>query len=258
MQVAGFVVALAGQGRNRRRGDRSRIDDAGVRDASAGRQATPSTSSASGGDRSHTVNISTMAAIVAAATGVRVAKHGNRAASSSCGSADVLEELGVAIDLSRRRVRVVLCRGGHRLLLCADLPPGTAARRRAAARTRRPDCLQFPRTADESGAADGERCGCRRSAYGGRARRCSGAARQPGARVSRRRWARRADHDHDVAGVGGQRGGRRHQVSLDPAVLGPQDCARPRTCAAPTPPITRPSCTDCCRVSGVRCAMRSC
>ncbi|MET9343584.1 anthranilate phosphoribosyltransferase [Nonomuraea sp. NPDC003804] len=52
-----------------------------------------------GGDRAHTVNVSTMAAIVAAAAGVRVVKHGNRAASSSCGAADVLEYLGIKLDL---------------------------------------------------------------------------------------------------------------------------------------------------------------
>jgi anthranilate phosphoribosyltransferase len=52
-----------------------------------------------GGDQAHTVNISTMAALVCAASGVPVVKHGNRAASSSTGTADVLEELGVAIDL---------------------------------------------------------------------------------------------------------------------------------------------------------------
>src|SRR5258706_5879765 len=52
-----------------------------------------------GGDRARTVDISTMGAIVAAAAGARVVKHGNRAASSACGAADVLEALGVVIDL---------------------------------------------------------------------------------------------------------------------------------------------------------------
>ncbi len=52
-----------------------------------------------GGDRSGSVNVSTMAALIAAGTGAHVVKHGNRAASSKCGSADVLEALGVAIEL---------------------------------------------------------------------------------------------------------------------------------------------------------------
>src|SRR4051794_19104627 len=52
-----------------------------------------------GGDRSHSINVSTMAAIVVAGAGVPVCKHGARAASSQCGTADVLEALGVAIEL---------------------------------------------------------------------------------------------------------------------------------------------------------------
>ncbi|TCJ31616.1 anthranilate phosphoribosyltransferase [Parafrankia sp. BMG5.11] len=52
-----------------------------------------------GGDHGGTVNISTMSAVVAAAAGARIVKHGNRSSSSRCGSADLLEQLGVAIDL---------------------------------------------------------------------------------------------------------------------------------------------------------------
>ena len=61
-----------------------------------------------GGDNKQTFNISTLAALVCASLGVRVAKHGNRAASSKCGSADILESLGVNISLSPNQARACL------------------------------------------------------------------------------------------------------------------------------------------------------
>jgi anthranilate phosphoribosyltransferase len=65
-----------------------------------------------GGDRSHSINVSTMAALVVAGAGVRVCKHGNRAASSSCGSADLLEALGVSIELPPEAVARCVAEAG--------------------------------------------------------------------------------------------------------------------------------------------------
>ena len=97
-QIAGFAVAL------RAKGETAAEIDGLVRAMLGYAQplqvAGPAVDTCgTGGDRAHTVNLSTLAALVVAGTGTRVGKHGNRAASSACGSADLLEELGVAIEL---------------------------------------------------------------------------------------------------------------------------------------------------------------
>ena len=100
-QIAGFVVALRAKGET--------VDElAGMLDAAmCEAKIVPLTDDersaaldvvGTGGDGSHSINVSTMAAIVAAGAGTPVCKHGNRSASSKCGTADVLELLGVAIE----------------------------------------------------------------------------------------------------------------------------------------------------------------
>jgi anthranilate phosphoribosyltransferase len=86
-----------------------------------------------GGDASNTFNISTAAALVAAAAGCRVAKHGNRAASSRCGSADVLEELGVRVSLDAAGVRRCVEQAGIGFIFAPAFHPAM----RHAAATRR-------------------------------------------------------------------------------------------------------------------------
>ncbi|MEW1957226.1 anthranilate phosphoribosyltransferase [Kineococcus sp. NPDC059986] len=102
-QLAGFLVAL------RAKGETSQ-ELTGLADAMLAHALPLSVPGpivdlvGTGGDRAHTVNISTMGSLVLAGAGHRVVKHGNRAATSSSGSADVLEALGVRLDLPPRRV----------------------------------------------------------------------------------------------------------------------------------------------------------
>jgi anthranilate phosphoribosyltransferase len=79
-----------------------------------------------GGDRAGTFNISTVSALVAAAAGVRVAKHGNRAASSHCGSADLLEAFGVKIDLDPEGVERCLEQAGIAFMFAPVFHPAAA------------------------------------------------------------------------------------------------------------------------------------
>jgi anthranilate phosphoribosyltransferase len=86
-----------------------------------------------GGDRAQTFNVSTVAALVVAARGLRVAKHGNRSVSSRCGSADVFEQLGVRIDAPPEVVERALDRAGIAFFFAPTFHPSM----RHAAPTRR-------------------------------------------------------------------------------------------------------------------------
>jgi anthranilate phosphoribosyltransferase len=98
VQIAGFIVALRAKGETN--------DELAALVRTLLRYAVPITvapgaidTCGTGGDRAGTINVSTMAALIASGAGARVVKHGNRAQSSDCGSADVLEALGIPIEL---------------------------------------------------------------------------------------------------------------------------------------------------------------
>lgn len=92
-----------------------------------------------GGDGSASFNVSTCAAFVAAGAGARVAKHGNRAMTSACGSADVLEALGAKIDLTPEQVRACIEQSGVGFMFAQSFHPAmkhvAASRREIAIRT---------------------------------------------------------------------------------------------------------------------------
>lgn len=124
-QLAAFLVALRAKGET--------VDEiVGFRDAILDHAVPLSVDPmaldivGTGGDRFGTVNVSTTASIVAAATGVPVIKHGNRAASSSSGSSDVLAALGIDLTLPPERVAEVLQRTGITFAFASAFHPGFA------------------------------------------------------------------------------------------------------------------------------------
>ena len=166
-QVAGFAVALRAKGET--------VDEvAGLADAMR-RRGTPLRVPGrlldivgTGGDRSMSVNISTMAAIVAAGAGATVVKHGNRSASSQSGSADVLEALGIRLDLPAPGGRGRRARSGITFCFAAAFHPAMRHAAVPAPRARHRHHLQLPRPAGQPGPARPPRpsgaptCGWRR------------------------------------------------------------------------------------------------
>ena len=122
-QVAGFAVALRAKGETAE-------EVAGLVEVMLAEAAPVSVTGrvvdtcGTGGDRLNTVNISTMAALVVAGAGVPVVKHGNRAASSASGSADVLEALGVVVDLPPAAVGPCVEKAGIAFCFAPVFHPG--------------------------------------------------------------------------------------------------------------------------------------
>jgi anthranilate phosphoribosyltransferase len=138
-QIAALLVALAMKGERPSEivGFARTMRDRAVKVVSSNRPVVDTCGT--GGDRAHTFNVSTIAALVVAACGLTVAKHGNRSVSSRCGSADVFESLGVKIDISPERVQQTLCDAGIAFLFAPTFHPSmkhaAATRRELGIRT---------------------------------------------------------------------------------------------------------------------------
>jgi anthranilate phosphoribosyltransferase len=152
-QVAGLLVALRQKGERPAEIVGFARDDAGPRGAAgAGRGPTRSTRAAPAATGPNTFNISTVAAIVVAACGVPVAKHGNRSASSRCGSADVFEALGVDVAAGPAVAEACLAEAASRSSSRRPITPRCATCR-AAPRARRPHRVQPARPAHQPAGA---------------------------------------------------------------------------------------------------------
>ncbi|RMB87175.1 anthranilate phosphoribosyltransferase [Streptomyces shenzhenensis] len=121
-QVAGFLVALRAKGETVE--EITGLVEAMYRHAKPLHIPGPAVDIVgTGGDRAKTVNISTMSAIVIAGTGAKVVKHGNRASSSASGSSDVLEQLGINLDLTPAQVARVVEEAGITFCFAATFHP---------------------------------------------------------------------------------------------------------------------------------------
>jgi anthranilate phosphoribosyltransferase len=126
-QIAGFAIALRAKGETP--AELAGLVEAMLSNATAVELPEAVRTTAvdvvgTGGDRANTVNISTMAAIITAAAGVTVVKHGNRSASSTTGTADLLEHFGIPLDLGPAGVAATVTEAGIGFCFAARYHPG--------------------------------------------------------------------------------------------------------------------------------------
>ena len=217
VQAAGFIVSL------RTKGESVEELAALVRtmhkyaehvDVAAGAIDTCGT----GGDRSGTINVSTMAAIIAAGAGARVVKHGNRAQSSKCGSADVLEALGVAVELGPAGVSRCVAEAGIGFCLAPRYHPAMRFLGPARKELGVPTTFNFLGPLSNPARVKRQAVGVSDETMTAHARRVAGARHRAGHGVPRRRRHRRADHLHHQhdSRVGRRRGAVVHARSARP------------------------------------------